>query len=388
MTERIIERVIGSMRDDLAARLAEGNPPEAGLSVMMLEPAQGPAGNVVLVHARNVVVAPALGLVLDGRSYTPLFAPAAQVPDAAIARTQARAARAGTLPRIARAALWCGAGAARNYGHFIFDGLTGLAALDARGLLTRYPPLGPRLTRWQRDLRALAGLAAAPDAAIRAPLIRVDELIYTDCLNYYLHRAGGLFAALAARFDAARSEIGAEAGAGGEDVVYLSRRGFTGRIVVNERALERALAACGARVLRPERLSVAAQARAMARAAGDRGQRRGAGQHGLHGAGGPASGTAPRPGARALDGAGCGGAGNRARRAGPRRTAASGRHPGRPKAAAMATAADGALSLCAEGRYRRSAGADRMRPGRDRPAFRGPTGARAASTPAGRGGTP
>ena len=268
MTERIIERVIGSMRDDLAARLAEGNPPEAGLSVMMLEPAQGPAGDVVLVHARNVVVAPALGLVLDGRSYTPLFAPAAQVPDAAIARTQARAARAGTLPRIARAALWCGAGAARNYGHFIFDGLTGLAVLDSRGLLTRYPPLEPRLTRWQRDLRALAGLAAAPDAAIRAPLIRVDELIYTDCLNYYLHRAGGLFAALAARFDAARSEIGAEAGAGagGEEVVYLSRRGFTGRIVVNERALERALAARGVRVLRPERLSVAAQARAMARA--------------------------------------------------------------------------------------------------------------------------
>ena len=164
MTERIIERVIGSMRDDLAARLAEGNPPEAGLSVMMLEPAQGPAGGVVLVHARNVVVAPALGLVLDGRSYTPLFAPAAQVPDAAIARTQARAARAGTLPRIARAALLCGAGA------------------------------------------------------------------------------------------------------GGEEVVYLSRRGFTGRIVVNERALERALAARGVRVLRPERLSVAAQARAMARA--------------------------------------------------------------------------------------------------------------------------
>lgn len=260
MTERIIERVIGSMRDDLAARLAAGNPPEAGLSVMMLEPAQGPAGNVVLVHARNVVVAPALGLVLDGRTYTPLFAPAAQVPGAAIARIQVRAARAGTLPRLARAALWCGAGAARNYGHFIFDGLTGLAALDARGLLTRYPPLGPRLTRWQRDLRALAGLATAPDAAIRAPLIRVDELIYTDCLNYYLHRAGGLFAALAARFDAARSEIGAEAG--GEDVVYLSRRGFTGRIVVNERALT----ACGARVLRPERLSVAAQARAMARA--------------------------------------------------------------------------------------------------------------------------
>jgi hypothetical protein len=77
MTERIIERVIGSMRDDLAARLAAGNPPEAGLSVMMLEPAQGPAGDVVLVHARNVVVAPALGLVLDGRTCTALFAPAA-----------------------------------------------------------------------------------------------------------------------------------------------------------------------------------------------------------------------------------------------------------------------------------------------------------------------
>lgn len=268
MTERIIERVIGSMRDDLAARLAAGNPPEAGLSVMMLEPAQGPAGDVVLVHARNVVVAPALGLVLDGRTCTALFAPAAQVPDAAIARTQARAARAGNLPRIARAALWCGAGAARNYGHFIFDGLTGLAAMDSRGLLTRYPPLDPRLTRWQRELRALAGLPASPGTTIRAPLIRVDELIYTDCLNYYLHRAGGLFAALAARFDAARSEIGAEAGAGagGEEVVYLSRRGFTGRIVVNEHALERALAARGARVLRPERLSVAAQAHAMARA--------------------------------------------------------------------------------------------------------------------------
>jgi capsular polysaccharide biosynthesis protein len=49
-------------------------------------------------------------------------------------------------------------------------------------------------------------------------------------------------------------------------VLYLSRRGYTGRILTNEAVLERALAARGVRILHPQRLSVAEQAAAMSRA--------------------------------------------------------------------------------------------------------------------------
>lgn len=55
-------------------------------------------------------------------------------------------------------------------------------------------------------------------------------------------------------------------GPGGEEVFYLSRRGYTGRILNNEPALERALQARGVRILHPQRLSVAAQIAAMAQA--------------------------------------------------------------------------------------------------------------------------
>lgn len=233
-------------RPGLAAELAVGGFPPGPGAWAWLEPSgpgrsgPGPSGDVALCAVADALWYPGSGLVTTAGG-VPLFSPTAQMRDVA------RARRAKPSARRDRAALWLSPGGAKNYGHFLFDGLTGLAALDDAGLTARFPPVAPPLTAWQRGLLDAAGLDSA---AARGGAIAIGQLVYTTAMNSYLNRAGALVPALAARFGQGQAGAGA---------VYLSRRGFSGRIVVNEAALEAALTQRGVRILRPEALPVAEQ---------------------------------------------------------------------------------------------------------------------------------
>ncbi len=207
-----------------------------------------PAGDVILCHLRNVAWHPVSGVVCDDAGRFPA-APAEQ------ARRMPAPPRAGAgrLPRLERAAIWASQGARENFGHYIFDALTGLHFMAAHSLLDRFPAVSAPLGNWQRDLLAAAGLAGR-NREIGADWIAVDELVYVSTMAHYLQRNGGLLHALARAF---RPQPPAAPPAGAP--VYLSRRGYSGRIMVNEPMLERALAAEGARIVQSERLTVAEQ---------------------------------------------------------------------------------------------------------------------------------
>lgn len=228
-------------RPGLAALLAGGGFPQAPGAWDWIEPpGPGGTGDVALCAVPDVVWAPGVGAAW--RDGVPLFSPSAQAQ--AQVRTQARRAR--RVHRLERASLWQSAGALKNYGHFLFDGMTGLAALEAAGLLGRYPAISAPHSAWQASLLAEARLTSQ---AVAGP-VAIGQAVYTTAMNAYLNRASGLVPALAARLGR---------GGGGAGAVYLSRRGYSGRIMVNEAALEAALAAQGAKVIRPERMPVAAQ---------------------------------------------------------------------------------------------------------------------------------
>lgn len=143
-------------------------------------------------------------------------------------------------------------GATFNYGHFVIDALSSLLALEQAGLLDDLPILAPRLTAWQRDLIGMA----LPERKIRevdAPVVRLKRAVFATSMDHFLHHPNGLLADLSARvLERAPAGQGARR-------VYLSRRGQSMRVMVGEAAFEKALAARGFTIVRPETLSASAQ---------------------------------------------------------------------------------------------------------------------------------
>jgi capsular polysaccharide biosynthesis protein len=154
-------------------------------------------------------------------------------------------------PEIAAAGVFMPWGAGFNYGHFLLDGLACLQALDASGLSAELPPHAPRLRPWQREL--IGYLRETPVAEVDAPVVRLGEAAFADGMDHYLHSPNALSLQvrerILARAPAVRRALPRR--------IYFSRRGFTHtmRIMLNERALERALMQRGFLVVHAEHLS-------------------------------------------------------------------------------------------------------------------------------------
>lgn len=163
-----------------------------------------------------------------------------------------RFAPPASAPTLEGGAVFLPWGATFNYGHFVIDALPSLLAMERAGLLDDLPILAPRLTTWQRDLIALA----FPERAVRevdAPVARLERAAFATSMDHFLHHPNGLLADVAARV-LARAPAGR-----GARRVYLSRRGQSMRVMVGEAAFEKALAARGFTIVRPETLSAAEQ---------------------------------------------------------------------------------------------------------------------------------
>ncbi|WP_454716233.1 glycosyltransferase family 61 protein [Caulobacter segnis] len=157
-----------------------------------------------------------------------------------------------TAPEIETGAVFLPWGAGFNYGHFVIDALTSLQLLEQTGLLEGVPALAPKLTPWQRDLIALA----FPDlvvSEVEAPVVRLKRAVFATSMDHFLHHPNGVLADVAARV-LARAPAGK-----GARRVYLSRRGQSMRVMVGEAAFEKALAARGFTIVRPETLSAGEQ---------------------------------------------------------------------------------------------------------------------------------
>lgn len=155
-------------------------------------------------------------------------------------------------PRVGPAAVFQPWGGGFNYGHFLLDGLSSLLAMEEAGLLASHQPLAPPLKPWQAGLLDLA----FPDVAIAttpAEIVRAEAAVFPSTLDHFLGTPNELLVRLQERI-LARAPAGK-----GARRVYLSRRGQAMRVMVDEPALEAALRRRGFQIVRPERLSPAAQ---------------------------------------------------------------------------------------------------------------------------------
>lgn len=173
---------------------------------------------------------------MGGDGETPMFTPPARVR---------------RLPASTVAMPW----GMSNYGHFLFDGLTSILAVEETGLLDRFPLVVPPLNRWQRSLvRAVFGDIALREVA--APVVQLEGALFSTAMDHFLHMPGPLVPRLRER---ARAALPKPTRRGRR--LYISRRRQHMRVMVDEPALEAALAARGFEIVRPERLAVADQLR-------------------------------------------------------------------------------------------------------------------------------
>jgi capsular polysaccharide biosynthesis protein len=218
-------------------------------------------GPLRVMRAREVCFAPGHGVLIDaeGRVFQATAAEMLSwkddlgvLPHVRRAGDELVFAPPADLPRLPAATVFMAKGGEFNYGHFLLDCLPSLLAVEELGLTRELPPLAPPLSRWNRDLLRLA----FPDLSVaetRAPLVRLSEAAFASSLDHFLHRPNRILLDLRERL-LARAPPPTPARR-----VYVSRRAYPMRVMVNEPALEAALAARGFRIVRAERLSVADQ---------------------------------------------------------------------------------------------------------------------------------
>lgn len=157
-------------------------------------------------------------------------------------------------PEFGPTTVWLPFHATYNYGHFVLDALPSLLAAEELGALGAMPPIAPPLKRWQEELLALA----FPNLNLvrtNAHVVRLQEALYASSMDNFLHAPTDIV-----RRVRDRVLSGAPRGsASGPRRIYLSRRGWSMRVMLNEEALEAALRARDFTVVHPEELPVVEQ---------------------------------------------------------------------------------------------------------------------------------
>ena len=214
-------------------------------------------GQLDLFKLRDVLLFPAWGVVVTrGGDVMRLTMEEAAYATPDLADLPHAARRGGetlldlpeAIPRLPRALLTMPFGARMNYGHFVLDALSSLAAIDATGLFADHPVVVPPLEPWQARHFALMG--AAP-LVTEAPVLRVDDLVYTGAVHHFLHNPNLNYRHLRARQLAALQPKG-----GGPTRLYLSRGRRDRRPMRSEAKLVAALRRAGFAVVDTGRLPV------------------------------------------------------------------------------------------------------------------------------------
>ena len=138
----------------------------------------------------------------------------------------------------------------RNYGHFVLDGLASLAAIAGTGVFADHPVLVPPLQPWQARHFALFG---AEPTVSTAPVVGVDEVVYTSCMNHFLHAPNVNYRDLRRRQMAG---AGLASAPPGRRRLYLSRHSGSRRTMASERRLMARLRRAGFDVVDTGRMAV------------------------------------------------------------------------------------------------------------------------------------
>jgi capsular polysaccharide biosynthesis protein len=218
-------------------------------------------GQTAVFRAQDVALAPRHGTLVDGQGQVFRCTAGEMLswkPDlAALPLVEAdgevrRLVLPENTPRVAAATVFMATGGEFNYGHYLLDCLAALLAVEEQGLLKALPPIAPRLKPWQQDLLGLA-FPALKVRQTRKPWVRLGEAAFASPMDHFLHRPNRLLLSLRERILAAAPPFA------GAKRVYISRRAYPMRVMVNEPALEAALATRGFTIVRAETLSPSQQ---------------------------------------------------------------------------------------------------------------------------------
>lgn len=158
------------------------------------------------------------------------------------------------IPTFGRTAVWLPFHATYNYGHFILDGLTSLLALEEAALLGEAAAIAPPLKSWQKELLSIA-FPGQEILTIRHHVVRAEEAAFASSMAVFLHAPTSIVGRLRERILANHHATSATH----SKRIYLSRRGWSMRVMLNEEELEAELTKRGFAIVHPERLSITQQ---------------------------------------------------------------------------------------------------------------------------------
>jgi len=241
-------------------------PPEriGGLVRPAWHPERG-RGEVSVVRAADAWHLPRYGAVIDAHGHgfrSTLGGRVAGVPDLSrlpgVVRVddELRFSRPFSGGRHGPATVFTAWGGGFNYGHYLLDCLPALLAVEEAGLLAHAPPIAPPLSRWRRDLLALAFPGLAVEQT-RADVLRLAEAVFASPMDHFLHEPNLILTRLRERLLAS----GPLAREGSPRRLYVSRRtlAYPMRVLADEARLEAALRKRGFAIMHPERMAVADQ---------------------------------------------------------------------------------------------------------------------------------
>ena len=203
-----------------------------------------------LFSTKNAYYIPSAGAVIsaDGQVFSKtikqwLYA------DPELKQLQTIWASRASAPRLAQGIVTMPFGATLNYGHFVLDAMTSVAA-TAQAIGSQAVFLTPKLQDWQRQHFKL--LQIKPVELTR-PIYAIDQITFSSGMSGALHAPNAHFQTLRDL-----QLPGLPIAPNGPRRIYISRRGKK-RKLINEDELERVLRHFGFAIILPETLPVAKQ---------------------------------------------------------------------------------------------------------------------------------
>ncbi|MBB4198745.1 hypothetical protein CCR94_08725 [Rhodoblastus sphagnicola] len=156
-----------------------------------------------------------------------------------------------TAPRIDEGVVTMPFGALHNYGHFVLDAMTSVAAIVEEGDFRQVPFVTAPLKGWHRQYFELLNVQPLE---LSEPIYSFGRITFSSGMNNSLHKPNCHFHTLR---DAVFERVPATTSAGA-GLIYISRKGHH-RPLINEAELEVALKAIGFSIIQPETLPIAEQ---------------------------------------------------------------------------------------------------------------------------------
>ena len=213
---------------------------------------------VVLYRVRHAYYMPRYGVVISSTGHLfdiPLRQARYGTPDLTklpyVARRGERAYLTPThdLPTLQRAIVTCPWGAVNNYGHFLLDCLSSVAAIAKLPALSGYPTVFPPLHPWQARHLELVGREGS--LQLQDELYFVDDLVFSSSMATFLHHPNINYRTLKER----QLER-----VGNSDLaftkIYLARQDTTRRPFLTDMQVREELVQLGYEIIYPERYSV------------------------------------------------------------------------------------------------------------------------------------